>query len=169
MIEIRPFAQQDTPTLQKLWVEINRELAPKNLRDQFESYIANAVLPELDNAKTEFAEADQSGLWIVADNQIIGSFGLQRRPGDICELRRMYLRKERRGGGLAAEMLKYAEHRAHDFGYQRIILSTSEIQKAAINFYQKNNYQLERIEASNEMTTQTIGGGVRRFYFFKEL
>jgi hypothetical protein len=46
-----------------------------------------------------------------------------------------------------------------------MILSTAEVQKAAIAFYAKSGFQLVRTEVAGTMSTRTVGGGLTRFHF----
>jgi putative acetyltransferase len=48
-------------------------------------------------------------------------------------------------------------------------LSTAEIQKAAMKFYSKSGYRLVDTETAETMSTKTVGGGLKRFHFAKEL
>jgi hypothetical protein len=64
---------------------------------------------------------------------------------------------------------QYAELRAAEFGFSKMILSTAEVQKAAIAFYTKSGFRLVRTEIVGTMSTKTVGGGLTRFHFEKVL
>jgi putative acetyltransferase len=81
----------------------------------------------------------------------------------------MYLDQRHRGRGIAQRMLLCAETRARELGFAKLILSTAEIQKAAIMFYRKSGYDLVGREHANAMSTKTVGGGLTRFHFEKAL
>ena len=66
-------------------------------------------------------------------------------------------------------MLECAELRATEFGFSKMILSTAEVQKAAIAFYAKSGFRLVRTEVVGTMSTKTVGGGLTRFHFEKFL
>ena len=66
-------------------------------------------------------------------------------------------------------MLLCAENRARELGFSNLILSTAEIQEAALAFYRKTGYQLVRTELADTMSTKTVGGGITRFHFEKTL
>jgi hypothetical protein len=75
---------------------------------------------------------------------------------------------------IEAEALRSAcsnvlELRAREFGFSKMILSTAEVQKAAIAFYAKSGFQLVRTEVAATMSTKTVGGGLTRFHFEKLL
>lgn len=153
-----------------LWTIINRELAPADMRELFEQYIATAISGELKCLESVFSEAKRSAFWVVEhDKQIIGTFGIESCSHETTELRRMYLDRSHRGRGIAQRMLECAEMRAREFGFSKMILSTAEVQKAAIAFYAKNGFQLVRTKVTAMTSSKTVGGGLTRFHFEKDL
>jgi ribosomal protein S18 acetylase RimI-like enzyme len=52
-------------------------------------------------------------------------------------------------------------------GYGRLVLSTSELQQAALAFYRAAGYRLVREETAVAETNKTVGAGLRRFHFDK--
>jgi hypothetical protein len=66
-------------------------------------------------------------------------------------------------------MLQCAETRARELGFAKLILSTAEVQKAAITFYRNSGYRLVRSERADTMSTKTVGGGLTRYHFEKVL
>jgi uncharacterized RmlC-like cupin family protein len=117
-----------------------------------------------------FSEAKRNAFWVVeAGDKIIGMFGIESRNNESTELRRMYLDRRYRGRGIAQRMLLCAETRARELGFVNLVLSTSEVQKAAITFYRKSSYALVRSEHADTMSTRTVGGGLTRFHFEKTL
>lgn len=65
--------------------------------------------------------------------------------------------------------LQCAEKRARELGFAKLILSTLEVENAAIAFYRKGGYRLVRSERADTMSTKAVGGGLTRFHFEKEL
>lgn len=117
-----------------------------------------------------FSEAKRNAFWVVeAGDKIIGMFGIESRNNESTELRRKYLDRRYRGRGIAQRMLLCAETRARELGFVNLVLSTSEVQKAAITFYRKSSYALVRSEHADTMSTRTVGGGLTRFHFEKTL
>jgi GNAT superfamily N-acetyltransferase len=169
-VSFRIYERRDCESVAELWTRINRELAPPDMRELFERYISVAVNGELRQLHDIFAEARRNAFWVVAsDTRIIGTFGIESRSDDSTELRRMYLDREYRGQGIAQQMLSQAEQRARDLGFSRMILSTAQVQTAAIAFYRKTGYRLVKTEVADSMSTKTAGGGLRRFHFEKVL
>ncbi|MEM9094388.1 MAG: GNAT family N-acetyltransferase [Pseudomonadota bacterium] len=169
MTVFRQYESSDLARVRDLWERINRDLAPEHLKDRFETYIRTALKAELDTIEEAFDPKTRNRFWVVATPEIIGTFGIQNRGDDTCELRRMYLSKEHRGRGLASRMLAYAEEQARALRFQTMLLSTAEIQTNAIRLYQRTGYVLTKRETANEMSTKTIGGGLERLHFAKAL
>jgi GNAT superfamily N-acetyltransferase len=169
-VAIRVYGNADYEAVVALFTRINRELAPAAMRERFEEYIATSTTGELSHLRDIFSEAKRNAFWVVTiDGQIVGMFGIESRSEDSTELRRMYLDRAYRSRGIAQHMLQCAEARARDLGFEKLILSTAEIQEAAIAFYRKSGYQLVRTELADTMSTKTVGGGIKRFHFEKAL
>jgi putative acetyltransferase len=140
------------------------------MRERFEQYIQSSIDGEMSVLRDIFSETKRNAFWVVEiDNQIIGMFGIETRGDDRTELRRMYLDRRHRGCGVAQRMLQSAETRARELGFAKLILSTAEVQKAAIAFYRKSGYRLIGRERAETMSAKTVGGGITRFHFEKEL
>jgi GNAT superfamily N-acetyltransferase len=167
---IRDYRQADHEQVAAFWTRINRELAPADLREQFEQYIAGPLADELRRLQEAFSGAKRNAFWVVTlGEEIIGTFGIESRSRDTTELRRMYLDRRHRGTGVAQRMLECAESGARARGFSTMILSTAEIQRAALKFYRKNGYQLVKTEVAETMSVRTVGSGLKRFHFEKQL
>jgi GNAT superfamily N-acetyltransferase len=173
-LTIRAYEVADYKDIVALFTRINRELAPAHMRDLFEQYISTAISTELRQLQDIFSEAKRNAFWVVEiDAQIVGMFGIESRSGEATELRRMYLDRPFRGRGIAQRMLQCAEARAREFGFTKLILSTAEVQEAAIAFYRKSGFRLVRTELADEladtMSAKTVGGGLTRYHFERTL
>lgn len=167
---IRAYRQADHEQVAALWARVNRELAPDDRREQFEQYIAGPLADELRRLQDVFSETKRNAFWAVTlGEEIIGTFGIESRSRDTTELRRMYLDRRHRGTGVAQRMLECAESRARELGFSTMILSTAEIQRAALKFYRKQGYRLVKTEVAETMSVRTVGGGLKRFHFEKPL
>jgi GNAT superfamily N-acetyltransferase len=165
-VMIRAYDTADYDQVVALFIRINRELAPDHMREQFEQYIATVIDGELKQLSDIFSAARRNAFWVVeADSRIVGMFGIEACDAERTELRRMYLDKPYRGRGIAQRMLACAEARARELDFATIVLSTAEVQNAAIAFYRKSGYRLVRTELANMMSTRTVGGGLTRFHF----
>ena len=168
-LTIRPYEAQDQAAVRDLFIRVNRELAPAHLKEPFEAYIALSLREEIDRIPAYYAASRGASFWVAADkNGLVGNFGLE--PVDAgLELRRMYVDPRARRQGLGRLMLAHAEFVAREQGHARIVLSTSELQSAAIRLYRVAGYHLIREEVATTATNRTVGSGLRRYYFEKPI
>jgi GNAT superfamily N-acetyltransferase len=168
-IEIRAFAPGDAAGVRDLFIRVNRLLAPPDMKDAFEAYIAGALKDEIDRIADYYRERD-GGFWVAADGgKIVGTFGLEASGDDAMELRRMYVDPDLRRRGIARRMLHLAEGECRRRGRPRMNLSTSELQREALSLYRSAGYELVREEVAVAASNKTIGSGIRRYHFSKIL
>ena len=88
-ILIRPFQADDAIPVRQLFIEVNRGLAPPDMREAFEGYIQRSIDEEVGRIADYCAEK-AGGFWVaVRGDALIGMFGLE--PSEMgMELRRMY-------------------------------------------------------------------------------
>jgi GNAT superfamily N-acetyltransferase len=166
---IRGFKASDAMAVRDLFVRVNRLLAPPALRDSFEAYIARSLAEEIERVATYYAERS-GGFWVAwRGEELVGMFGLEAVPPDAMELRRMYVAPSVRRVGIGGAMLRFAEDEVRRRGAQRVELSTSELQPAAVGLYRASGYRLVREAVAEAASNKTVGGGVRRFHFEKVL
>jgi len=67
--------------------------------------------------------------------------GVKRLDDDACEIKRMYVVPEARGGGRAAELLKALESAARDLGFRVARLDTGPRQPHAERLYRQAGYE----------------------------
>ena len=72
----------------------------------------------------------------------IGCGALKPFEKNIAEIKRMFVRKEKRGQGIASKILLELENWAKELGFDKVILETGEKQTAAINLYKNRNYDI---------------------------
>jgi GNAT superfamily N-acetyltransferase len=168
-ITIRPFTEPDALQVRDLFITINRALSPPDLRDAFEEYIARALADEIDRINAYYAEKD-GGFWVAINgDEVVGTFGLERASIDAMELRRMYVKAPVRRKGIGRAMLLFAEEECRRRDVDRLVLSTAEIQTAALALYRSAGYNLVRIETADIPSNKTVGAGLRRYFFEKAL
>jgi GNAT superfamily N-acetyltransferase len=73
-------------------------------------------------------------------NSVIGTFGLYPNKNAVCELRKMYLKKQFRGKGLGKFMMDTYIEEAKQRGFNKIILETISPLKEAIALYKKYGF-----------------------------
>ncbi|WIB13988.1 GNAT family N-acetyltransferase [Curtobacterium sp. MCPF17_052] len=74
------------------------------------------------------------------DGTPVGCGGLRIVDDGIAEVKRMYVRTESRGSGVAAAMLRRLEEAALDLGSPALVLETGSEQKRAIAFYEREGF-----------------------------
>lgn len=169
MIEIRRYRDSDAEAVQDLFATVNRLLAPNDMKDSFESYIATSITEEIGRIPDYYRE-HQGSFWVaMSANRLAGMYGLEAAGDGDMELRRMYVDPGFRRRGIARQMLAHAEDDCRSGGISTLHLSTSELQPAALSLYKAAGYRLLREEIAEAETNKTIGGGIRRYYFCKNL
>jgi GNAT superfamily N-acetyltransferase len=166
---IRPFQDADSESVRALFIRVNRLLAPPHMRDAFEAYIARSLSEEIDRIAPYYAERN-GGFWVaIRDNEILGMFGLETTGPAILELRRMYVAPSARRTGIARAMLQLAENECRRRNARKLELSTSELQPAALELYRRTGYRQVREVVAEQASNKTLGGGIRRYHFEKDL
>ncbi len=166
---IRPFDSTHSTDVRALFVTVNRLLAPQGMESVFEEYITRSLAEEIDRISGYYAERDGQFWVALREEKVVGMFGLEPAGEFAMELRRMYVDPDCRRQGIARIMLNHAETYCQEQGIRRLDLSTSEIQSDALRFYRQSGYELVREAVANEANNKTIGGGVRRYHFKKNL
>jgi putative acetyltransferase len=167
---IRPYEARDCQSVREIFLKANRDLAPPDLADRFTSYVAAALSEEIDKISEYYRPGARRGFWVAQDQtDVIGFFGIEPAGARACEIRRMYVAPERRRLGVGRRLLAEAERQCLAHGAEKAMLSTSEIQSAAIAMYRSAGYRVIRELKADEMSSRTVGGGIRRFIFEKTL
>jgi GNAT superfamily N-acetyltransferase len=168
-IKIWEFLPGDAASVRGLFIRVNRLLAPAEMKDAFEAYIARSLTEEIDRVLDYYRERE-GGFWVALEKEkIVGTFGLEASGEDAMELRRMYVDPDLRRRGIARRMLHFAEEECRRRGRSRMVLSTSELQQEALSLYRDAGYALVREEVAVAASNTTVGSGIRRYYFSKIL
>lgn len=167
--QIRPFHPEDADRVRQLFVDVNRDLAPENLRAAFDAYVARCLEEEFADLATYYGA--RNGAFFVADSgsTIIGMYGLEQVEPGVVELRRMYAATDARGIGLGRALFAHAVENARKRQFSKLILSTSEVQPAALALYRSAGLTELPSARAEAQTTKTIGAGINRYYFEKQL
>ena len=72
----------------------------------------------------------------------VGCGALKRFDDSAMEVKRMFVKEDQRGKGIAADMLNELETWAIELGYAACILETGKKQPEAIALYKKAGYQI---------------------------
>jgi len=123
-----------------------------------EYYEAAGVLVRED--PTEFEEqyfVDGAGVWLaMLRREAVGCVALRKlcSPPNCGEIKRMYVRPNHRGSGIADSLLGALEEYAVKYGYEWLYLDTTDSMVAAARFYERNSYQ--RCERYNQNPQATL-------------
>ncbi len=166
---IRPFDAADAAAVREIFIRVNRDLAPDHLAAAFDTYVMRSLREEIDRIADYYGSRDGRFFVIEQVTSIIGFYGLESAEPDAMELRRMYLDPSRRGSGIGRALLAHAEAQARQLGKARLILSTSELQVAALSLYRSSGYRELRDGIAECQSNKTLGAGLRRFHFEKSL
>jgi len=79
-------------------------------------------------------------LVVYDDNNAVGCGSIKAFDDKTVEIKRMYLKPEKRGGGIADTIILELEKWARELHYERCILETGERQVEAVQFYHKSGY-----------------------------
>jgi len=169
MIEIRPYSDLDMAQVQTLFIKVNRLIAPADMKCAFEDYIKRSLEEEITRIPVYYSQRNGSFWVAISDSTLVGMFGLEQTKTSIFELRRMYVDPDFRRMGIAKKLLQYAEDLVRKRGARQIILSTSELQQAALSLYRNADYHAMKEELAQDASNKTIGGGIRRYHFVKDL
>ncbi|MGC1617529.1 MAG: GNAT family N-acetyltransferase [Candidatus Acidiferrum sp.] len=123
-----------------------------------EEYYESAGVVARD-AREEFAGIyfrDGAGVWLAAhENTIVGCIAL--RPlaaiAQSGEVKRLYVRPEYRGRGIAAVLYRELELYAREFGYEWLYLDTTDEMAVAQKFYASLGYELTQRYNNNPQAT----------------
>lgn len=123
-------------------------------RDEIEALIfgilrEHGLEPSPDSTDADLADiesfyAGDNGFFNVLiddSGKIIGTVAIHRTEEDLCELRKMYLASEARGGGLGKRILDHAIERAREMGFCRMWLETADSLRAAHRLYEAYGFR----------------------------
>lgn len=74
------------------------------------------------------------------DEMAVGCGAFKEYEPEIAEIKRMYVRENRRGQGIAGKILEELERWAKELNFSEYILETGLKQPEAIRLYEKNGY-----------------------------
>jgi len=90
---------------------------------------------EINNLQEMYSEPTGGLILAVINDKIIGVAGIRKFENDVCELKRMYVKKDYRKSGIGKQILEYAMELAKKLNYNKIRLDTHESMKPAIKLY----------------------------------
>jgi len=167
---IRPFDRTHEAEVRDLLARCLREIAPPSAQVAVEAYIAGALAGDYRDIATHYRPGRGRGLWLAlsGDGDLMGTFALQPSGEDVAELRRMYVDAGFRRRGVARAMLARAEALCGDWGFRTLFLTTSSLNRAAVELYRAAGFD-QRDFVPEGVQTESLPPGVRVFAFEKAL
>ncbi len=74
------------------------------------------------------------------NNEAVGCGAIKHYEDNTMEIKRMFVKPNNRGKGIATNVLKELENWTNELNYEKCILETGIKQPEAIALYKKNNY-----------------------------
>ena len=98
--------------------------------------------PDVRNIFEFYQKDEKSNFWLAIDesDNVVGTIALFNLGEEWGNLRRLYVKKELRGKGVAKELFSVFLKFAKEKGYKKIFLSTWDGAIAAQKFYEKNGF-----------------------------
>lgn len=92
----------------------------------------------------QFNKTDKIKHVVVAYDQDmpVGCGALKEYSSDAMEVKRMFVRTNKRGKGIASVILQELETWSRELGYKKCVLETGKKQPEAIRLYEKNHYNI---------------------------
>jgi GNAT superfamily N-acetyltransferase len=91
----------------------------------------------------QFNKIDEIKYVLVAyeNGMPVGCGAIKNYAENVMEVKRMFVKEEKRGKGIASLVLQELEKWCIELNYEKCILETGLAQPEAIRLYTKNNYQ----------------------------
>ena len=96
---------------------------------------------ELEHLPGEYAPPEGCIFLCKVTEDIAGCIALRKLELGVCELKRMYVRKEYRGKGIGKQLAEEVIKRAKEIGYKKMRLDTLRSMTTAIRIYKKLGFE----------------------------
>ena len=130
-----------TPEEYQLAVQLFKEYAEEIGIDlEFQNF-----QKELNDLKQQYSKPE-GALWIAYNesHNAVGCVAIRKLEDTVCELKRMYIRKEARGTGLGKQLMTTSIEKAIELGYEKMRLDTLATMLPAIGLYKSVGfYEIE--------------------------
>ena len=100
---------------------------------------------EVDNMFEAYNTSKCSYIVCEDNGIVVGGAGiapLTGGDGSVCELKKMYFKKEGRGRGYGQQVLQQCINKARDLGYKKCYLETFNTMAGAMKLYERSGFHL---------------------------
>jgi len=135
--KLRTLQKKDNALVALLVRDVLVEMGVPKVGSAYEDETLNDMFTAYNNPKSRYYVVEHEG-------EIIGCGGvapLDNFKGNVCELQKMYLRKEARRQGLGKRLINACLEQAKTFGYDGCYLETMPNMEAAQNLYLKQGFE----------------------------
>lgn len=99
---------------------------------------------DLDNVQKHYLD-NRGMFYILRDgNKVMGTIGIIAKPGNITELKRLYVDKSLRGNGFGSQLVGQAIEFSRKNKFSKIELDTNKIFKKAHDLYQTKGFSITK-------------------------
>ena len=95
---------------------------------------------ELENIRQIYSPPDGCLLLALDGNQYVGWVGLRKLNDKVCEMKRLYVKPDRRGHGIGKQLSEEIVHRAKRMGYEKMVLDTLKSMSQARTLYRQMGF-----------------------------
>ena len=137
-LEIK-LAYEEKEHIKILFTEYTNLLS--NLESEFQAYlqIQNYDM-EIEDLNEKYGMPEGRLYIAYLDNQVAGCIGLKPIHKTHCEMKRLYVRPEFRGNGIAKALVELIVRDAKEIGYHWMLLDTFPALNDAIKLYEKMGF-----------------------------
>ncbi|MDA0225394.1 MAG: GNAT family N-acetyltransferase [Proteobacteria bacterium] len=166
---IRDYEDSDRDAVIALFRSFMAELATPAVAPVIGLYMKAAIEQELSRIPEYYLARPRCGFWVIEREGVAGMVGIEPGEDGAAELRRMAVAHQYRNQGLGRALLRHAEAFCLAQGYAAIVLSTSELQQAAMQLYASAGYVLVRSAPAVQPSHKSVGAGLMQHHFRKSL
>jgi ribosomal protein S18 acetylase RimI-like enzyme len=148
---IRTFRPTDLEQVHELFASGLMEFAG-GAEDLVRRYVDHSLQDDLSDIPGQYLSHSRGNFWVADLNgSVVGIVGIQPRELEQeAELRRMSVSSSVRRQGIGRRLLETTDEFCRANGYSRIILSSVEILKPALEMYRRFGYETMKIEPYGE-------------------